>query len=109
MIPCSERGWAWGFRWKTYSLLGQLSRSLVLAVSQQFDNTTLVWCKAGDFLDDLADEGGALAQVALGAADARLGGDGGDFLYCGKIMVVSGFAYFLLWRVGWVGLKVDDR
>jgi hypothetical protein len=31
---------------ETYPLLGQLTRTLVLAVSEEFDNTTLVWCKS---------------------------------------------------------------
>jgi hypothetical protein len=65
---------------RTYSLLGQLSRSLVLAVSQQFDNTALIRSQASDFLDDLADESSALAKQALSAGDAWLGGDGCDLL-----------------------------
>jgi hypothetical protein len=31
---------------KTYPLLGQLTRTLVLAVSEKFDNTTLIWCQS---------------------------------------------------------------
>lgn len=65
---------------KTYPLLCELSRSLVLAVSQQFDNATLIRSKAGDLLDDVADESGALAQGSLAAGNARLGGDGCDLL-----------------------------
>jgi len=64
----------------TKSLLGQLSRSLVLAVSQQFDNTALIRSQASDFLDDLANESSALAKQALSAGDAWLGGDGCDLL-----------------------------
>ena len=66
---------------ETYPLLGQLSRSLVLAVPQQFDNTPFVWCKTGDFLDDFTDEGCALGEVALGAGDAWLALDEGGFLF----------------------------
>jgi hypothetical protein len=65
---------------RTYSLLGQLSRSLVLAVSQQFDNTALIRSQASHFLDDLADESSAFAKQALSARDAWLGGDGCDLL-----------------------------
>lgn len=67
-------------RGRTYSLLCQLSRALVLGVSQQFDDTTLIWGKTGDLLDNVSNESGTLAEVALGAADARLGGDDCDFL-----------------------------
>lgn len=65
---------------KTYSLLSQLSRPLILAVPQQFDDTTLIGGKTGDFADNIADEGGALAQVALVAGDAGGGLDWCDFL-----------------------------
>lgn len=76
----------------TYSLLCQLACALVLGVAQQFDNSALIRSQTGDFLDDLADEGGALAQMALGAADAWLGGNGGDFLNSvGKAMVSNMF------------------
>lgn len=43
-----------------YSSLGELTGSLVLAVSQQLDDSALVWGKAGDLLDDVADESSAL-------------------------------------------------
>ena len=42
---------------KTYPLLRQLSRALILGVPQQFDDSSLVGCETGDFLDDFADEG----------------------------------------------------
>jgi hypothetical protein len=76
---------------ETYPLLGQLTRTLVLAVSEEFDNTTLVWCKSipslahwflqlplsrsnipRDLLDNLPDERSLLAQVTLGPADSGL-------------------------------------
>ena len=56
----------------TYPLLCQFARTLVLAVPQQFNDTTLIGRKAGDFLHDLADERCALGEVAFGAADAGL-------------------------------------
>jgi len=31
----------------TYSLLGQLTRTLVFAIAEEFDDTTLVWCETG--------------------------------------------------------------
>jgi hypothetical protein len=55
---------------QTYPLLGQLSRPLVLAIPQQFDDSSLVRCETSDFLDDFTDEGCALGEVALGAGDA---------------------------------------
>lgn len=71
---------------RTYSLLCQLSRTLILRVSQQFDNTTLIGRKTSDLLDYFSDEGGTLAEVALGTADARLGGDGSDFLFGSRMV-----------------------
>jgi hypothetical protein len=65
----------------TYPLLCQFSRTLILGVSQQFDNTTLIGRKTSDLLDYFSDKGGTLAEVALGTANARLGGNGGDFLF----------------------------
>lgn len=67
-------------RLQTYSSLRELSGSLVLAVPQQFDHSSLVWGEAGDFLDDVADEGGSLGKVALRARDSDSGSEGGDFL-----------------------------
>jgi hypothetical protein len=64
----------------TEPLLCQFSGTLVLAVSQQFDHTTLIGSQASDFSDDLPDEGGAFALETFSAADARLRCDGGDFL-----------------------------
>ena len=65
---------------KTYSLLCQLPRALVLGVSEQFDDAALVGGETGDFADDVTHERGALAEVALGARDAGGGLDRGDFL-----------------------------
>lgn len=62
------------FRYLTYPLLGELTSTLVLSVSQKFDNTTLIGGETGDLLDDLPDESSALGEVALGTADAALGG-----------------------------------
>ena len=66
---------------KTYPLLGELSRALVLAVAEQLDDAALVWCEAGNFSDDVADECSALAQVSLHARDTRSRLARGDFLY----------------------------
>jgi hypothetical protein len=65
---------------KTYSLLSQLSRALVLGVSEQFDDAALVGGETSDLTNDVADEGGALAEVALVAGDTSGGLDWGDFL-----------------------------
>jgi hypothetical protein len=64
----------------TYSLLRQLSRSLVLAVSQQFDHTSLIRCETSNFLDDFADESGTFAEVTFSAGDTRLDLERSDFL-----------------------------
>lgn len=61
-------------------LLRQLAGTLVLGVAQQLNDATLVGGKAGNLLDDVADEGGALAQVALGARDTGLDNAGGGLL-----------------------------
>lgn len=74
MPECVDEGF------KTYPLLCQFSGTLVLAVPQQFNHTTLIGSQASDFSDNFADEGGALALETLSAADARLGCDGGNFL-----------------------------
>jgi hypothetical protein len=66
---------------KTYPLLRQFSGTLVLAVPQQFDDSSLVGRKTGDFLDDFADEGGSLGESALAAGDTGRRGQDGDFLY----------------------------
>jgi hypothetical protein len=91
-------------RMSTYPLLRQLTCTLVLGVSEEFDNATLVWCKSvqsqlaliptpisashyqnGDvprnLLDDLPNEGSAFAQVPLSSADSWLDDSGLGFLY----------------------------
>ena len=65
---------------KTYSALGELSGALVLAVAQQFDDAALVWGKTRDLTNDVADEGGALAEVTLHAGHARRWLARSDFL-----------------------------
>lgn len=64
----------------THPLLCQLAGALVLAVAQQLNNTALVGSEASNLLDDVADESGALAQVALGAGHTGLDNAGGGFL-----------------------------
>ena len=65
----------------TESLLGELTSALVLSVSQEFDDTTLIGGKANNLTGDLADEGSAAGRLALGPADAVLGGlEGGGFV-----------------------------
>jgi hypothetical protein len=62
------------------SLLGDLPGTLVLRVSQQFDNAALIGSETGNLLDDFADKGSAAGETALAAADAGLGLDRGGFL-----------------------------
>jgi len=49
----------------TEPLLSQLTRTLVLAVSEEFDNTTLVWCETRNLLDNLSNKSSSLAEVTL--------------------------------------------
>lgn len=68
-------------REKTYSLLRELTSTLVLSVSQEFDDTALIGGKTDNLAGDLTDESGAAGGLTLGAADAVLGGlEGGGFL-----------------------------
>ncbi len=69
---------------KTYSLLGELAGALVARVAEELNDAALVGSEASNLLDDLADESGALAQVALGAGDAGLDDASGGLLYSGK-------------------------
>ena len=86
-------------------LLCQLTGTLVLAVAQQFDYTSLIWCETvcpsrqcvtfqsmnsdepdhqfhvpRDLSDNLSHECSSLAQMTFHARDARLGLAGSDFL-----------------------------
>jgi hypothetical protein len=65
---------------KTYSLLRQFSCSLILAVPQKFNDSSLIRCEASDFFDDLADKSGTLRQVTFGSGDAGLAFNGCGFL-----------------------------
>ena len=69
---------------RAYPLLRDLPRTLILGVPQQFHYAALVRGKAGDFLDDAADERGAAGQAAFGAGDAGALLDGCGFLLFGK-------------------------
>lgn len=64
----------------TESLLGELTGTLVLAVSEQLNDSALVGGKTSNLLDDLTDESGALAQVTLGPGDTGLDDTGSGFL-----------------------------
>jgi hypothetical protein len=65
----------------TYPLLGELTSSLVLSVSQKLDDTTLIGGKTDNLAGDVTDEGSAAGRLALGAADPGLGGvERGGFL-----------------------------
>jgi len=68
----------------TEPLLRELAGTLVLGVAEQLNDTALVGSKTGNLLDNVADEGGALAHLALGAGDARLDDASGGFLYFQK-------------------------
>ena len=64
----------------TYPLLRQLSRPLILAVPQQFDDSSLIRSQTSDFLDNFADEQSALCEVAFGSGDTRFAREEGCFL-----------------------------
>lgn len=66
---------------KTYSLLGELAGALVARVAEKLNDAALVGSEASNLLDDVADESGALAEVALGAGDAGLDNASGGLLY----------------------------
>ena len=66
---------------KTYSLLCELTGTLVLRVPQKFNDTALIGSETDDLTGDVANESGSAGGLALGAADAVLGGvKGGGFL-----------------------------
>jgi hypothetical protein len=64
----------------TYSLLRQLPRPLVLAVSNQLNDSPLIRRESSDFLDDLTNKRGALGEVAFSTGDSGDGSYGCDFL-----------------------------
>jgi hypothetical protein len=68
----------------SYLFLRELTRALVLAVAEQFDDAALIGGKASNLLDEVTDESGPLAEVALGAAHAGLADAGGGLLYSGE-------------------------
>ena len=83
--------------WQTYSLLGELTSALVLSVSQEFDDTTLIGGKTDNLAGDLTTEGRAAGRLALGTADPGLGGvEGGGFLQDIKDMLVRLSLIFLV-------------
>lgn len=53
----------------TQSLLGQLLGSLLTSVSDQFDQSSLVWSQAGNLRDDASDELGSLGKSTLSLGD----------------------------------------
>lgn len=53
----------------TQSLLGQLLGSLFTGVSDQFDQSSLVWSQASNLRDNASDEGSSLGQSALSVRD----------------------------------------
>lgn len=57
---------------ETYSLLGELAGALVARVAEKLNDTALIGSEASNLLDNLADKGGTLAEVALCAGNARL-------------------------------------
>lgn len=54
-----------------YPLLRELPGTLVLGVAEQFDHAALIRGETGDLLDEVADEGGTLGEMTLGAGDTR--------------------------------------
>ena len=61
-------------------LLREFPCSLVLGVSQQFNDTALIWGKTGDFLNDITDELSATGKMALCPRDSGLGSVGSGFM-----------------------------
>lgn len=57
----------------TQSLLRQLLGSLLASVSDQLNQSSLVWSQAGHLLDDVSDKGSSLGKSTLSVGD--LGGD----------------------------------
>jgi hypothetical protein len=81
----------------TEPLLGELTSSLVLSVSQKFDDTTLIGGKTDNLAGDVTDEGSAAGRLALGAADPGLGGvERGGFLSMGTQVSFTDCSLFLI-------------
>lgn len=53
-------------------LLREFSGSLVLSVTDQLDNTLLIWGESSDLLDDLPDESSPLGELSLASSNAGL-------------------------------------
>lgn len=68
------------FAGASYSLLSELSGTLVLGVPQQFNDTALIWGESGNLLDNFTDEGGAAGEGSLGSGDTGASLDDGGFL-----------------------------
>lgn len=56
------------------SLLGELSGTLVLGVSEQLDDSSLIWCESGDFSDQVSDECRPLGESSLSSRRLDWGG-----------------------------------
>lgn len=56
------------------SLLGELSGTLVLGVSEQFDDSSLIWSKSCNFADQVSDESGSLGESSLSSRRLNWGG-----------------------------------
>lgn len=68
----------------TKTLLCELAGTLILGVAEQLNDAALVWGKARNLLDDLANEGGALAQMTLGLGWLSAGNAGLSFVVFSK-------------------------
>jgi len=54
---------------RTEPLLGELASTLILAVTEQFNDTTLIWRQSGDLPHNFSDECRALADATFGAGN----------------------------------------
>lgn len=68
------------FAGASYSLLSELSGTLILGVPQQFNDAALIWGKSRDLLDNFTDESGAAGEGSLGSGDTGASLDDGGFL-----------------------------
>ena len=85
-------------QWKeTYPLRSQLSSPLILSVSQQFNDTALIWSKTDNFAGDFTDECGAAGGLALRTGDSVLRGvEGSGFLFVHTTLVYNVMLFFSL-------------